>query len=393
MMRPASHNFARTERLCLAALLLVALVVRAETTRPLSPQPLDAGVTLTPAADPNHFTFAVCGDNRPPARHMAAPPTAVQVFAELRLLQPALCLWTGDVIYGSDDSVGEARAEYDAFFATAAQSETPLFNAPGNHEIADRKELEALYESCVGPLYGSFDYGHSHFIALDTEEVGQKPGVGKAQRDWLERDLAANRPAAHIFVFTHHPLFSKKENAGFADGANRDDIHRLFVRYGVKHVFSGHEHLFAQSVHDGINYIVTGGGGAPSSDSPVDGGFQHYLLLDVNGDKVSFSVFEPWRLFSELSPVQPDGSCTALVSNYRHELVSVAVQFPTDALGANAVANASWTYKGATHPFESPLEAKIVPSRKPGFTTVRVTVPASRAVMVTLAPEKKDATK
>lgn len=377
----------------LVALLLLALAARAETVRPLSPQPAGGGVRLVPAADPNHFTFAVCGDNRPPARNMAAPPTAGQVFAELRLLQPALCLWTGDVIYGSDDSVGEARAEYAAFFASALQSETPLFNAPGNHEIADRKELAALYEECVGPLYGSFDYGNSHFIALDTEEVGQKPGIGVKQREWLEQDLAANRKAAHIFVFTHHPLFSKAANAGFGDPANRDDIHRLFMKYGVKHVFSGHEHLFAQSVHDGITYIVTGGGGAPSSDSPVEGGFQHYLLFNIDGDKVSFSVFEPWRLFLEVSPVQPDGSCAALVSNYRHALVTVSVQFPTDALGANAAASASWTYKGSTHPFESPLEAVVVPSRKPGTTTVRVTVPASRAVMVTLAPAKKDAAK
>ena len=386
-------NSPQATRSVLAAMLLLALAARAETTRALAPQPERAGIKLTPAANPNRFAFAVCGDNRPPARHMAAPPTAGQVFAELRLLQPALCLWTGDVIYGSDDSLGEARAEYDAFFATAAQSETPLFNAPGNHEIADRKELEALYESCVGPLYGSFDFGNSHFIALDTEEVGQKPGVGKAQRDWLEQDLATNRKAAHIFVFTHHPLFSKKENAGFADAANRDDIHRLFVKYGVKHVFSGHEHLFAQSVHDGINYIVTGGGGAPSSDPPTEGGFQHYLLLEVNGPKVSFDVFEPWRLFAEVGPVQPDGSCSALVSNYRHTLVSVSVQFPTDALGANAAASASWTYKGTTHPFESPLEAKIIPSRMTGTTTVRVTVPASRAVTVTLAPATKDGPK
>ena len=367
-------NSPRATRSLLTAMMLLALVAHAETTRPLVPQPEGAGIKFTPATDPHHFTFAVCGDNRPPARHMAAPPTAAQVFTELKLLQPALCLWTGDVIYGADDSVGEARAEYDAFFALAAQSETPLFNAPGNHEIADRKDLETVYEACVGRLYGSFDYADSHFIVLDTEEVGQKPGVGQAQRDWREQDLVANQKTAHIFVITHHPLFPKKDNAGFADAASRDDIHRLFVKYGVKYVFSGHEHLFAQSVHDGINYIVTGGGGA-------------------SGDNVSVNVLEPWRLFLELSPVQPDGSCTALVSNYRHALVSVSVQFPTDALGASAVASASWTYKGTTHPFESPLEAVIVPSRKPGTTTVRVTVPASRAVTVTLAPAKKDAGK
>ena len=136
---------------------------------------------------------------------MPIPPTAGRIFEEMRLLQPAFTLWTGDSIYGSDDTVGEAEAEYHVFLADAAKSNTPIFNAPGNHEIFDRPELAALYEKCMGRLYGSFDYGHSHFIALNTEEIGLNGGIGKEQRDWLERDLEANKGAAHIFAFTTIP--------------------------------------------------------------------------------------------------------------------------------------------------------------------------------------------
>jgi len=77
---------------------------------------------IAPAADPDHFTFVLAGDNRAAGRNLPMPPTAGRIFEEMRLLQPALALWTGDSIRLSDDSVGEADAEYDDFLALAAQS-------------------------------------------------------------------------------------------------------------------------------------------------------------------------------------------------------------------------------------------------------------------------------
>lgn len=371
--------------LCLLALLALALPCVGETTRPLLPLPTGGSAgKIAPPTDPNHFTFVLSGDNRAAGRNVPAPPTAAEIFSETRLLQPALCLWTGDCIFGSDDTVGEAAAEYDVFLACALSAATPVYNSPGNHEIFDRKEMETLYTSKMGRLYGSFDYGNSHFIALDTEEIGHEGGIGKAQRDWLQHDLAANQKAAHIFVFMHHPLFPKVAKEGFPDAANRDDIHKLFVQYGVKHVFSGHEHLYYQSVHDGVTYTVSGGGGAPSDADPREGGFQHYLLFEIDGDKVTATVLQPWRLFAQVAPVQPDGSCSAVVSNYNDADLSVCVELPSDRFGKNAVLTASSTYKGKTHP----LEATLVPSRVPGVLTVRVTVPKHRAAFVTIGPKR-----
>ncbi len=373
-------------RFSLSVLLAVAPAVFAESTQPLQPIPiLSAGASIAPAADPSHFMFAVGGDNRAAARGVSMPPTARQVFSEFRLLRPSFALWTGDAIYGADDTVGEASAEYDAFLSAAAEGLTPIFNAPGNHEISERKDLQTLYETRMGRLYGSFDYGNSHFIALDTDEVGQKPGIAEAQREWLRQDLEKNHGAAHVFVFTHHPLFPDKPNAGFADAGNRDDIHQLFVKYGVKMVFSGHEHLFYRSVHDGITYVVTGGCGAPNSPGPEEGGFQHYLLVYVNDEKVSITVIEPWRLFVQVGPVLADGSCTAQVSNYNFSDFTVTVDFPTDALAGKAAATASFTYKG----WRQTLAAAIVPSARPGVTTVQMTVPRSRVTTVSIAAPRK----
>jgi hypothetical protein len=105
------------------------------------------------------------------------------------------------MIYGSEEPVDEAGAEYDAFLGLADRASTPVFCAPGNHEIYDRPEMETLYQSRMGRLYGSFDFGHTHVIALDTEEIGSHGGIGPEQMDWLKQDLAANRQAKNIFVF------------------------------------------------------------------------------------------------------------------------------------------------------------------------------------------------
>lgn len=368
--------------LTVAALALALTNCSASTTRPLLALPCGINMvqrSLSPAAAPNHFTFVMGGDNRSTGRGVPMPPTATQIFRELHLLQPAFALWMGDTIYGSDDSVGEAEAEYDVFLQSVALGATPVFNAPGNHEIFNRRDLEQLYVKRMGPLYGSFDYGNSHFIAIDTEEIGPAGGVSVEQMTWLKQDMEANKGAAHLFAFMHHPLYPYDDKEMLADPPTVTALHKLFVTYGVKNVFQAHEHGFFKSVHDGITYWVSGGAGAPTSGSPEEGGYQHYVQMEVDGAQVTGTVLEPWRLFSTVGPSGPDGSATALVSNYDGVALSLCAEF-TAAANPDAVAWATSTYKGKT----KYLTATIVPSRVPGVVTVRCAVPAHRSVLISL---------
>ena len=327
--------------------LLAGLVKNgsASTTRPLLPLPCGINATQRTLAlppDPNHFIFVMGGDNRSTGRGVPMPPTAVQIFRELRLLQPAFALWMGDTIYGSDESVGEAEAEYDVFLQAVTPGATTVFNAPGNHEIFERPELEQLYIKRMGPLYGSFDYGNSHFIAVDTEEIGAQGGVSAAQMAWLKQDLEANRGAAHLFAFMHHPLYPHDDKEVLGDPSTVAALHKLFVAYGVKNVFQAHEHGFFKSVHDGVTYWVSGGAGAPTSGSPEEGGYQHYVQIEVNGSQVTGTVLEPWRLFSNVGPGSPNGSATALLSNYDGVDLSLCAEF-TATGNTDAVASATTT--------------------------------------------------
>jgi hypothetical protein len=329
-----------------------------------------------------HFVFVVGGDNRAAARGLHAPPTAAQIFAEVRLLKPAFVLWTGDAIYGMDDTPGEAEGEYAEFLATARRGATPVYNAPGNHEIFARPEMERLYEHDMGRLYGSFDYGNSHFIAIDTEEIGDKGGVSAKQLAWLEADLEANRNAAHRFAFMHHPVFAKTASEEIPDPATREALHKLFVRYGVKTVFQGHEHLYYRSEHDGISYLVSGGAGAPSDADPDEGGYQHYLLVSVDGDAVKITVLQPWRLFSEIGPAGSDGSRIGVLANYQNADLMLSLDLPEGALGADAHIMATSTYKGKAQS----LPVSMTSHPETGMITAHVMAPKHRAVVVTLGP-------
>src|SRR5579862_6989861 len=122
-------------RSLLAALCLAAtLCASADTPAKLAALPAGRQLFRTGGAiDPDHFTFVVSGDNRSAGRNIPPPPTAEQILKEIRALNPALVLWTGDTIYGSDDSVGEAESEYDQFLGIAAAAGCPVYNAPGNH--------------------------------------------------------------------------------------------------------------------------------------------------------------------------------------------------------------------------------------------------------------------
>jgi 3',5'-cyclic AMP phosphodiesterase CpdA len=294
---------------CLAA----ARGADASTDRPLR----GAGPPLAPAKAGGDLLFVVAGDNRPTQKGAPVPRTTRALFDEIGLLRPDLVLWTGDSIYGYGDSPAELGNEYATFLTLASLGKSPLFNTPGNHEIhreegqpCGRQASEHEFEKRFGRLYGSFDAAGVHFIALDTSVPCGEDRIEGDQLDWLKRDLEANRNARAIFVFTHTEFFSSPfidEDAAGSHAAvtNAEEIHDLFRRYPVRAVFSGHEHLYWREPaedHDGIEYFVAGGGGAPLYAPADRGGFSHYLVVRVTDGGVSYDVVEPGRLYAESGP-------------------------------------------------------------------------------------------
>ncbi len=252
--------------------------------------------TTEPALDSDTaFTFAATGDGRPTLPQYPFAKVSHRMFAELALLRPAFVLYTGDAIWGYGASRQEVLNDLDRFRALAETAQVPLYNCPGNHEMCSDEDTIALYRDQGLDLWGSFDVGPYHFVALNTDLFCLERRVTGEQLEWLRADLAAHRDAAGIFVFMHRPLFSWF--AGDFDPGDSEILQELFRTHPVRAVFHAHDHYFDLTERDGVKYMTVAGGGAPMYAQPTRGGFAHYVLVTVGpGGEVDYNVVEVGRL-------------------------------------------------------------------------------------------------
>ena len=375
----------------------------ASTTHLLVPAPTHDAV-LAPPADPDHFTFVVSGDNRSTGHGYPMPPVWAEICREIGWIHPAFLLTTGDAIEGYGDTVAEANAEYDVFLADDALADIPVFCAPGNHEFSLDANLLPVYEKRIGKLYGSFDYGNSHFVAVNTNAAlpdGTIKGgaIDDAQMAWLESDLAANQGAKNIFLFLHHYVFGPPDpdtpdiDTGFVDTAGRDKFHALMVKYKVRAVFCGHNHIYWHQVKDGVDYFISGGGGAPLDASPENGGYLHYVVFTVDGSKFTTQILQP----EHLEVIYPDGAeatgrpsqrvwitnTNATPITVKHIILHVAALPAGQALALTATV----AYKKINRPGVAQILSQSQ-GTVPGTLdiVVQATVPKARTIEITVAP-------
>ena len=269
---------------------------RARPGQRLARRELRPVTTLGPPRieSPESFSFVGTGDGRAPLPNMPFPRVQLDIMREIALLGPAFVLYTGDSVWGYGASRQELLNDYDRFRALADSTGVPLYNAPGNHEMQSDPAAVEILRDTGQDLYGSFDVGRYHFVALNTDEVNREGRVTGEQLAWLRADLAASRDAAGIFVFMHRPLFS-----WFQGDFNPDDgemLQELFRSHPVSAVFAAHDHFYYEEERDGVRYVTAGGGGGPLYTQPPAGGFGHYVLVTVGPGAIDYNVIEPGHL-------------------------------------------------------------------------------------------------
>jgi 3',5'-cyclic AMP phosphodiesterase CpdA len=231
-------------------------------------------LAATGAAAP--LRVVVLGDTR--TNHDVHQAIWARVMAE----KAAFIIHTGDLVDTGSSEEGWKR--YDSI--TQGRDKVPFYPARGNHDVGGPgfgTRFQKRFSS-RGVFYGSFTKGKLHGVILDTCEpiVPDSP-----QFKWLEADLKrAQRDKKTVLVAMHVPLWSP---GGHGDNPElQKALHPLFLTYGVKAVVAGHDHLYARSSHDGIVYLVAGGGGAPLYPvlkAPADGEIfsaeYHYVICEL----------------------------------------------------------------------------------------------------------------
>jgi len=176
-------------------------------------------------------------------------------------------LHSGDIVAN-----GAALEEWIPQFFVPAQgliSRTCMFFVLGNHENNSRYYF-MYFALPGGERWYSFDVGPVHCIALDSN---MPFGPGSVQYEWLVADLRASRSQPWKIVFCHHPTYTSSGHGRLReDGRPRErgirtaqEVFPALAReYGIDLVLAGHDHVYERSVRDGVQYVITGGGGAPA---------------------------------------------------------------------------------------------------------------------------------
>lgn len=242
--------------------------------------------------------IAVGGDSRNDNSHVL--PWA---FSEARRRGAQAFFFLGDM---------ELDPSADGFFAkelTALWPGLPFYPVIGNHEVerfgavrlpGDQHAVKEFREDFfaapavqMAPIaevaYAADVGGIVHLIALDN--VSRRgEGFGAAQLTWLARDLEAASAAKKVILVGMHKALARNPITTHAmdeDGVDAvmdsDTALALFKRYKVTMVFVSHSHMYAAYNQQGVEMRLTGGLGAPlvKGLADADGGFHHFLLLDV----------------------------------------------------------------------------------------------------------------
>ena len=215
-----------------------------------------------------NFTFLAVGDHRPGSG--TKPP---EVFLKIMNLingdKGVFVIDGGDLVYsGRADEWGELFKVW--------KWDKPVFVAPGNHEY--QMDGKNIYHRYFGPTDYAFSFGGYRFIFMDNTENDYS--LSSSQWKWLEGELEDARKAGERpVIIMHAPPIDPRPHG---DHSMRRDqgqkLLQLMKEYNAFGIFS-HVHIYWYGEKEGVQFLVTGGGGAPLYASPSSGGFYHYVRL------------------------------------------------------------------------------------------------------------------
>lgn len=280
------------------------------------------------AASDTTFTFFAVGDVGEPVTDGGTPDVLAQALEpHIDSLQFGLLL--GDIIYPDGKS-----EDYDAnlfqYFGGVFPY-LPLFTVLGNHDWHEPDENYVKEWKLPGnEHYYSFDYGHVHFVGLDTH-MGEVLYDDQAQLAWLEDDLSKlSEDQQWIIVFLHH---NGKSCTYKKDYEAVLGLYPLFEKYGVDLVLNGHAHTY-ERLHpmNGVGEVVTQKAGNTSHRYHKPEGF--LCITAGSGGKLRGIGSDP----KPFTPAPDDCRHPGLVAAFSHTWAFLKLEIDGRTLKGTAIA-------------------------------------------------------
>ncbi|MEN7546408.1 metallophosphoesterase [Rapidithrix thailandica] len=202
-----------------------------------------------------------------------APKRFEKCMEEVRKHKPDFFLNGGDTIYAADYShitrerVNEQWQIWSQCRASIKEYE--VYSCLGNHDMwwAAPDKSDEMYgknhvvkQLDIPGRYYSFDKNDWHFIVLDSNNKNAG-SLDEAQREWLEKDLAALPANTPVLIMSHYPLLAACTHL---DGGGMHTDYKylidLFYQHKdkVKSCVSGHIHLLDKVVYNDVSYYCNG---------------------------------------------------------------------------------------------------------------------------------------
>jgi len=263
------------------------------------PAPLQDNVPIFEIKELTYpYSFIVYGDSRELAFY-----EKTALISNIITEKPSFVIHLGDMVYCGDPHQWE---NFDFSDGNIIKNGIPFFPVLGNHEYRSQKEwyppnpekqLQYYFDRfkfLKNKRWYSFTFNSSVFLILDTN-TDYSPG--SEQYKWL-MDMLKKNASRFVFVACHHPPYSK----GYHNRNAEKSLAQIFEKESVKPdiVFSGHQHNYERYYHNGIYYIVSGGGGAKQCTikrAPADfynqsGETFHYCKITLSETKVYFEMIK-----------------------------------------------------------------------------------------------------
>jgi len=174
-------------------------------------------------------------------------------------LNPDFCITTADLVNkGAGDS---GKIDYKLLDSMGGwfMKKYPMWPTVGNHEESGGDDGIENFTNFFGmekAMY-SFKYGNAKFIALPWPKIDSDSKKLK----WLEKELKRAK-GKHIFIYKHRPNYTLGSKS-YNDVAGAETATtKLYEKYNVTAVFSGHDHIYYRTRRNGTNYIISAGAGA-----------------------------------------------------------------------------------------------------------------------------------
>jgi len=231
--------------------------------------------------------FAVIGDSGTGDRPQYDVAQQMELYRQKVGFDFVLML--GDNIYGGHrpkDFVNKFERPYKPLLDAGVK----FYAALGNHDDPNDERLYKPF-NMNGERYYTFKKGDISFFALDSTYMDPN------QLDWIEQNLKNSNSKWKICYF-HHPLYSDGKSHG-PDLDLRARLAPLFKQYGVRVVFSGHEHVYERlKPEDNIYYFILGNSAklmthdfksSQQMEKSLDTE-QGFMLVEISGDQLYYQA-------------------------------------------------------------------------------------------------------